>query len=293
MNNPPAFQFYPEAFLADLNVMSMTDKEVGRYIKLLCMCWIEDGLPVKGGSRVVDKWFNESPTVKKCFIEKDGKYRNPRLDQEREKQIKWREKSSLGGRKSVETKRLHKGGSRVVQPKVKPLSLSLPSISNKKKSKKISSVSPELFLAFEKWWKRYPRKLGKQDALKLWLAIAEKEGPEIIEKALTGYVRDLNNNQTEERFILHPPTFLRNDRWRDYLGLAPQFRVGQDNRTAEEKDRDQKLEGEYNQAANAFMAKHGYTSLEDIPFDSFETLTEFKLRRIREMRDQGLERRTS
>jgi hypothetical protein len=55
MKNPPSFQFYPGDFLSDLNVQSMTDEEVGIYIKALSHCWIEDGLKLvalwlKGGS---------------------------------------------------------------------------------------------------------------------------------------------------------------------------------------------------------------------------------------------------
>ena len=117
MKNPPSFQFYPQDFLSDLNVQSMTDVEVGRYIKLLCHCWIEDGLKIKGGSPLVDEWLKQGPSVARCFIKKDGKYRNPRLDRERQKQITWREKSSIGGHKSAEKKRLLKGGSTNGQPK--------------------------------------------------------------------------------------------------------------------------------------------------------------------------------
>jgi len=132
MKNPPSFQFYPQDFLSDLNVRSMSHAEVGMYIKLLCHCWIEDGLPTNGSSRVVDLYFKKSPTVARCFVEIDGKYRNSRLDLEREKQRQWREKCSKGGLHSAENKRVVKGSSRVVQVKANSSSSSSSSIKNHK-----------------------------------------------------------------------------------------------------------------------------------------------------------------
>jgi uncharacterized protein YdaU (DUF1376 family) len=111
MKNPPSFQFYPQDFLADINVQAMTMEERGIYITLLCHCWIEDGLPIEEESRLVDEYFKKSSAVAQCFVEKDCKYRNPRLDLEREKQLKWREKCSVGGIHSAESKRLIKGSS--------------------------------------------------------------------------------------------------------------------------------------------------------------------------------------
>lgn len=118
-NHSPAFQLYPKEFLSDVNVVDMTDKECGRYIKLLCHCWIEDGL--SKDLRVVKGWLNHSPSIARCFYEKDGKFHHKRLDEEREKQRIWAEKSRIGGLHSIEKKRLlkggYKGGSTKAQPK--------------------------------------------------------------------------------------------------------------------------------------------------------------------------------
>jgi uncharacterized protein YdaU (DUF1376 family) len=111
MKNPPSFQFYPQDFLSDINVQAMTMEERGIYITLLCHCWIEDGLPVETESRLVDNYFKKSDAVAQCFIEKDARYRNPRLDLERDKQRRWREKCSVGGSHSAEKKKLIKGSS--------------------------------------------------------------------------------------------------------------------------------------------------------------------------------------
>jgi len=131
MKNPPSFQFYPQDFLSDINVQSMTMTERGIYITLLCHCWIEDGLPINGSSRVVDLYFKKSSTVARCFVEIDGKYRNSRLDSEREKQRSWRDKCSKGGLHSAEKKKLIKGSSTKGQVKANSSSSSSSSSSNK------------------------------------------------------------------------------------------------------------------------------------------------------------------
>lgn len=141
MNNPPAFQFYPKDFLSDEKVISMTMEERGVYTTMLCMCWIEDGLEI--GSRVVEGWFNQYPSVARCFYEKDGKFRNKRLDEERRKQVLWHDKSVKGGRKSAETRRLRKGGSTKGQPKVNQRS-TLPSSSSSSSSIIPLSIGVEL-----------------------------------------------------------------------------------------------------------------------------------------------------
>ena len=98
MNKPPAFQFYPKDFVSDLNVASMTMEERGQYITLLSHCWIEDGIPIS--SPLVKQWLKKGSILEGCFYKKNGKIRNKRLDEEREKQIAWAEKSSKGGKKT-------------------------------------------------------------------------------------------------------------------------------------------------------------------------------------------------
>jgi len=124
----PAFQFYVNDYLSDINVQLMTAEEEGAYIRLLCFCWQDTDISLpddddqlfvlsklsKGGSTkalaAVKKCFNQHPT-------KAGYLTHKRLILEAEKQQKWREKSASGGKKSAENKRKSKGGSRVVQPK--------------------------------------------------------------------------------------------------------------------------------------------------------------------------------
>jgi len=77
-------------------------------------------------------------------------------------------------------------------------------------------VSPDGFDAF---WKRYPRHVAKQVAVKAYGA-ALKAGAtaEDLARAVEGYRSELTRLNTGEKYCLHASTFLHEDRWRDYLG---------------------------------------------------------------------------
>ena len=91
--SPPAFLFYVKDFLTSSTVMAMDLTEIGALIKLLCVCWINDGLPVDDRSvskilSIDEQTFSKIwPNVKQAFVEVDGKLRNRRLDEERKRQI--------------------------------------------------------------------------------------------------------------------------------------------------------------------------------------------------------------
>ena len=80
---------------------------------------------------------------------------------------------------------------------------------------------------FLTWWELYPRKVAKKDAVKAYAA-ALKAGadPGDLLRALDGYLAELKKNGTEERFCKFPATFLREDRWRDYLDRPAVRAVG-------------------------------------------------------------------
>ena len=109
----PAFQFYAAEYLADENVALMTLEEEGAYIRALAYCWREGSIPaddvklavlLKGASnqtlRVVQRRFNQHPTMIDRLV-------HNRLEEEREKQRVWREKSAEAGKKSGEVRRMN------------------------------------------------------------------------------------------------------------------------------------------------------------------------------------------
>jgi len=113
----PSFSLYPKDFIADEHVVVMTMAQRGLYITLLCSCWLQGSIPndpaligrLCGATpkEIQATW----PAVSKRFIadpNDPARLRHKRLDEEREKQAKWREKSAAGGR----------NGSAKRQPKV-------------------------------------------------------------------------------------------------------------------------------------------------------------------------------
>lgn len=130
MNHSPAFQFYPADWLANAKLAVATLEQEGALIRLLSYAWREGSIPAdpkicamligKGATeelaRVVQGWFNQHPTDSTKLV-------NERLEKERTKQQKWREKSVEGGKKSADLRnanRVKQGNQRVVEPPFQP-----------------------------------------------------------------------------------------------------------------------------------------------------------------------------
>jgi len=109
----PAFQFYPKEFLSSSKVMAMSLTERGAYITLLSVEWLDGSLPNSPGGLARILGLSE-PRFRKlwggvlsaCFIERDGRLVNARLEDERRKQIAFRQRQSENGKK----------GGRLTQP---------------------------------------------------------------------------------------------------------------------------------------------------------------------------------
>ncbi len=94
----PAFQFYPEAWLSSSKVSRMTHTERGMYTDLLAHCWLDNGLPADvrllaamlkvPAQRFARIW--SSGALHECFVERNGRLHNARLDRERRKQTEFR-----------------------------------------------------------------------------------------------------------------------------------------------------------------------------------------------------------
>ncbi|MDB4875727.1 MAG: hypothetical protein JWM41_2173 [Gemmatimonadetes bacterium] len=201
-NKSPAFQFYPDEFVGSGKVGTMTSEEVGVYVLLLCLEWNEVGFvfdeeELARWTRTTQPKFRAAwKRVSRCFVERDGKQYNPRLDAERAKQADWREKSRQGGVASAQA-RLNggsKGGSTTVgtidqpqgQPNVNTLSLSLTQLkattlgtsddapaarsADGGSTKQQKHAYPDAFAAT---WAIYPPRAGNQPkhaAFKAWQA---------------------------------------------------------------------------------------------------------------------------
>jgi uncharacterized protein YdaU (DUF1376 family) len=90
--------------------MLMTPQEEGAYIRLLAICWTNDGLPDDDEqlamlSRLGNNWNTCSTHVRACFFSKNGKLFNKRLIAEKKKQDDFQEKRRLAGIESGKVRR--------------------------------------------------------------------------------------------------------------------------------------------------------------------------------------------
>ena len=90
---------------------------------------------------------------------------------------------------------------------------------------RLKRVRDEYDPAFEPWWNAYPagRRLRKKAAYRLWRHWLDSGvPPDDLLRAATNYAADVRAKATEDRFVLHPTTFLskQQEPWRDYLGSA-------------------------------------------------------------------------
>jgi Mn-dependent DtxR family transcriptional regulator len=92
------------------------------------------------------------------------------------------------------------------------------------KDKKINKKenSPVLDREFDSLWKLYPRKIGKKKAFDAYKKARKiKKIPyEIIENGLYRYIRYLEQQGTDEQYIMHGSTWFGQEKWQDEYTLT-------------------------------------------------------------------------
>lgn len=114
MNSSPAFQFYPDDFLA--GTVGMSCAERGLYITLLCIQWSrgtvseEEIARLGGGMAPPERCF-----VMSKFVQvEEGRYQNARLEKERGKQAEYKAKQSENGKLGAKSK--HRQSTAIATP---------------------------------------------------------------------------------------------------------------------------------------------------------------------------------
>ena len=97
-NKDPAFMFYPADFM--IGTFFMTNEEVGRYIRMLCLQHQQGRL----SAEEMDSMCGDSSKIRAKFVmDENGMYYNERLDEEIAKRSEYKEKQrqygSQGGKK--------------------------------------------------------------------------------------------------------------------------------------------------------------------------------------------------
>ncbi len=134
----PAFQFYPNDFLSDANVIVQSMQERGVYITLICVCWQQGSLPTAPEQLArfcglpLPIFRKLWPAVAPCFRATGERFVHPRLDRERKKQREFRKLQSDKGKASAASRRK----STTVQPR-------LDSGSTERQPAHVQSVQPK------------------------------------------------------------------------------------------------------------------------------------------------------
>jgi len=112
----------------------MTLEEEGAYIRLLSFCWQHGSIPSDPEkiARLIGKGASTTlATTLATMFEPGGEgLVHRRLEEEREKQKEWRDKSAAGGKKSAESRRLAKEAKKLAAMEEPPLEGSLPNGAN-------------------------------------------------------------------------------------------------------------------------------------------------------------------
>jgi len=80
-----------------------------------------------------------------------------------------------------------------------------------------NQVNKEYIDRFDTFWKHYPRKVAKPNALKAWLKLKPDDD---LTKKIISAVSQQNLSAREEKFIPHPASWLNAQRWEDETTVA-------------------------------------------------------------------------
>jgi len=303
-NHPPAFQFYAGDWLADAKVQAMSLEAEGIYIRLLCYCWREGSIPSdrQAIARLCKGY--DGPAIDEVlthFIKdknNSGRLINKRLNLERKKQLEYHKSFKTAG---IEGAKIrwggHKGGHKPGHKGGHPSSSSSSSSNNK--SRDLPSIDIKLTQSLiDGILKNNPeasvikrltekRKQNWIDQCRL-LREADNRTPEQIRAVIQFSQADgfwktniLSMSKLREKWdqlwlkakAAAQGSGYKRDEGARYIKLTP----------AEEED-EKKLLAEYGTAQKKFMEAKGYKTEDDIPFDEYETFTDFKTRIKRERR---------
>jgi uncharacterized protein YdaU (DUF1376 family) len=219
----PWFKMFPSDFLT--GTADLSCEEVGAYILLLLHAWERDGRLPREKPRLArlfhldDETFSEVwKAIEGKFTEDESGLYNPRLEATRvdaeEAHQRRVEAGRLGGRpesnaKAKAKQRLNKGS---VHARMTSDSSSLNS-----KKKRDQSIEAD----FERFWKVYPRKVGKRPALRAWKKLGKaRPDADVLIAAVLMQAGSDDWQKDGGQYIPHPTTWLNQGRWEDELPPA-------------------------------------------------------------------------
>lgn len=209
MAKDPAFLFYSNDFIS--GTYTMSDEQVGKYIRLLCIQH-QKGFLVEKDMMKICKSYDEDIFNK--FVLTDGHYVNERLDNEAKKRKMYSESRSENRKGKVKNAKTY---DTTYVSHMENINIDISNITYEGKNffspEKDSYTKEELFEIF---WKRYPEKDGKKAAQKHFnSSVNSVEDVYNLDKAITNYLR---SGKVNNGFIKNGSTFFNN--WKDFIDYS-------------------------------------------------------------------------
>lgn len=222
----PYFPLYVTDYEGD--TAHLTIEEDGAYMRLLRLCWRTPGCSIpddpawiRRQMRCDQATFDRSvmPVIKEFFRHSKSRYHSPRLtaEYERTAESKERRKNAgrIGGEKSAASRKLLNSNNSDPSNAQAYISSNAQAYQNQNHIhiKRDTKVSPKSDSDFDLFWSKYPRKVGKGQALKAWRAAVKKCDAKVIIEGLDLHLDDLTAKSVE--YQPHPATWLNGERWAD------------------------------------------------------------------------------
>lgn len=197
MSKDPAVLFYTSDFLS--GTFTMTNEQVGKYIRLLCLQHQKGKLTEKDMLSIcsaydVDIWDK--------FKIEDGVFINERMHNEAVRRQKFSE-SRRNNAKSPKNDSTSKAYATHMETETETITV------NKTINKTKAKIQD---FKFEEWWLMYDYKISKDKAKKSWDKLNEQEKDLALHMVLE-YV----NSTPEKAYRKHPTTYLNNKSFNDEI----------------------------------------------------------------------------
>ena len=184
----PAFLFYSSDFLTGTILMS--NEQVGKYIKLMCLQHQIGHLKEEDLYQIIDK--NDTKILSKFVKDSEGKYYNKRLELEIEKRSKHKEKQRENGLKGGRPKNPNKTQTK---PKQKPLENEIEIINENINSNNYSLLNDTLLSWFK--YKKEKKQFYTETGLKSLLTQIKNNVDKFGEKKVSEVISNsMANNYT-------------------------------------------------------------------------------------------------
>ena len=228
MNKDPAFLFYSSDFLT--GTYTMTDEQVGKYIRLLCLQHQHGHLSQNHMDSII-KTYDEI-IYSKFIKDPDGKYYNDRLQEEIEKRVKYtdsrRSNGLLGGRPlKPYGKHMDNHKDSICEPYENHSEDVNEDVNDNGDIDKKKGVGKGKSNLFDKFYTAYPRHVGRSGAEKAFTKIDMKD--DLFEKIMAVLEKWKKCDQWTKdngQFIPYPATWLNGKRWEDELPGDKQISFG-------------------------------------------------------------------